>query len=281
MTNIFDLTDRIAIITGGYGVLGRSMARFLVSQGARVAILGRSRDKGAACAEQIVAEFNAAGRTHFLEADVLCRKSLEAALGELRELWGTPQILVNAAGGNQAGATIAPDQTIFDIDTTALRGVIDLNLMGTVLPTLVFGEAMASAESTPETVTRGSIINISSMAAQGVITRVVGYSASKAAIDNFTRWMAVEMVRKFGEGLRVNAIAPGFFLTEQNRTLLTNPDGSLTERSADILRATPYGRFGRPDELNGALAWLAGDASSFVTGAVIPVDGGFSIFSGV
>lgn len=276
--NIFDLTDRIAVITGGYGVLGSSMAQFLVGQGARVAILGRDSRKGTECAERIAAATHTSERIHFLEADVLNRESLEAALVNLTHLWGVPHILINAAGGNQAGATIAPTQTIFDINCDALRGVIDLNLMGTVLPTLVFGEAMARE---PKERRHASIINISSMAAQSVITRVVGYSASKAAIDNFTRWMSVEMVRKFGEGVRVNAIAPGFFLTEQNRTLLTNPDGSLTERSADILRATPYGRFGQPEELNGTLAWLASDASSFVTGVVVPVDGGFSVFSGV
>ncbi len=216
------------------------------------------------------------GETLFLQADVLDKPALERACDRLVAEWGAADILVNAAGGNQAGATIAPDQTIFDLDAEAMRGVVDLNFMGTVLPTLVFGQAMVRGEKK-----KGSIVNISSMAAQGVITRVVGYSASKAAIDNFTRWMAVEMVRKFGEGIRVNAIAPGFFLTEQNRTLLTHPDGSLTDRSRDILAATPYGRFGEPEELNGTLGWLASDASAFVTGVVVPVDGGFSIFSGV
>lgn len=271
--NLYDLAGRVAVVTGGYGVLGGSMARFLSEQGAKVAILGRNVEKGNAKAVEIAEATG--GETLFLQADVLDKEALQAACDKLCAEWGGVDILLNAAGGNQAGATIAPNQTIFDLNTEAMRGVVDLNFMGTVLPTLVFGKAMADAKR------KGSIVNISSMAAQGVITRVVGYSASKAAIDNFTRWMAVEMAKKFGEGVRVNAIAPGFFLTEQNRTLLTNPDGSLTDRSRDIIAATPYGRFGEPDELNGTLGWLASDASAFVTGVVVPVDGGFSIFTGV
>lgn len=271
--NLYDLTGRVAVVTGGYGVLGGSMARFLAEQGAKVAILGRNAEKGNAKAVEIAE--TTGGETMFLQADVLDKEALQAACDKLCAEWGGVDILLNAAGGNQAGATIAPNQTIFDLNTEAMRGVVDLNFMGTVLPTLVFGKAMADAKR------KGSIVNISSMAAQGVITRVVGYSASKAAIDNFTRWMAVEMAKKFGEGVRVNAIAPGFFLTEQNRTLLTNQDGSLTDRSRDIIAATPYGRFGEPEELNGTLGWLASDASAFVTGVVVPVDGGFSIFTGV
>lgn len=271
--NLYDLAGRVAVVTGGYGVLGGSMARFLSERGAKVAILGRNAEKGNAKAAEIAE--TTGGETMFLQADVLDKEALQAACDKLCAEWGGVDILLNAAGGNQAGATIAPNQTIFDLNTEAMRGVVDLNFMGTVLPTLVFGKAMADAKR------KGSIVNISSMAAQGVITRVVGYSASKAAIDNFTRWMAVEMAKKFGEGVRVNAIAPGFFLTEQNRTLLTNPDGSLTDRSRDIIAATPYGRFGEPDELNGTLGWLASDASAFVTGVVVPVDGGFSIFTGV
>ncbi|WP_298064821.1 SDR family oxidoreductase [uncultured Rikenella sp.] len=274
--DLYDIAGRIAVVTGGYGVLGSSMALFLSQQGARVAILGRNAERGEAKAREIAVATG--GETLFLQADVLDKAALQSACERLVAEWGGVDILLNAAGGNQAGATIAPDQTIFDLDTEAMRGVVDLNFMGTVLPTLVFGRAMAGREGKHK---RGSIVNISSMAAQGVITRVVGYSASKAAIDNFTRWMAVEMVKKFGEGVRVNAIAPGFFLTEQNRTLLTNPDGSLTERSRDIMAATPYGRFGKPEELNGTLGWLVSDASAFVTGVVVPVDGGFSIFSGV
>lgn len=270
--NLFDLRGKVAVITGGYGVLGASMAKYLSEQGAKVAILGRSAEKGNAKVKEIN---DATGNpVIFLQADVLDKPALEKVRAELIEKWGSVDILLNAAGGNQPGATIPPEKTIFDLQEEALGKVIDLNLMGTVIPTLVFGEQMAKQK-------KGSIINVSSMTAQSVVTRVVGYSVSKAAIDNFTKWMAVEMVKKFGEGVRVNAIAPGFFLTEQNRTLLTNPDGSLTDRSRDILAATPYNRFGEPEELNGALAFLASDASSFVTGVVVPVDGGFSIFSGV
>lgn len=188
--------------------------------------------------------------------------------------WGKIDVLINAAGGNMPGATISPSQTIFDLDIESMREVVDLNLMGTVIPTLIFGKAMATNGN-------GSIINISSMSSQSVITRVVGYSAAKSAIDNFTRWLSVEMAKKFGEGVRVNAIAPGFFITEQNRTLLTNPDGSYTQRAEDIIRNTPFGRMGRPEELHGAIHWLASQASSFVTGVIVPIDGGFNVFSGV
>jgi len=172
------------------------------------------------------------------------------------------------------GATIGLDQTVFDLDLDDLKKVTDLNLNGTIIPTLIFGKTMAEQKS-------GSIINISSMASYRVITRVVGYSAAKAAIDNFTKWMAVEMARNFGSGIRVNAIAPGFLLTDQNRTLLTNSDGSLTERGKTIIKMTPFQRFGEPDELIGTILWLASDASKFVTGAIIPIDGGFNVFSGV
>lgn len=270
--HLYDLTGRVAVVTGGYGVLGSGMARYLAGNGVRVAILGRNAEKGNAKAEEIRQETG--GEVIFLQADVLDKTALEKACESLIGQWGTVDVLLNVAGGNQAGATITPDQTIFDLDPTALGQVMDLNFMGTVLPTLVFGKVMADRK-------KGSIINISSMTAQCAVTRVAGYSAAKAAVDNFTRWLAVEMVKKFGEGIRVNAIAPGFFLTEQNRTLLTHPDGSLTDRSKDIIAATPFARFGEPEELNGTLGWLASDASSFVTGVVVPVDGGFSIFSGV
>jgi NAD(P)-dependent dehydrogenase (short-subunit alcohol dehydrogenase family) len=172
------------------------------------------------------------------------------------------------------GATIGVDQTVFDLKIDELKKVTDLNLIGTVLPTLIFGKTMANQKS-------GSIINISSMASYRVITRVVGYSSAKAAIDNFTKWMAVELAQKFGNGIRVNAIAPGFLLTDQNRTLLTNEDGSLTERGKTIINVTPFKRFGEPDELIGTVIWLSSDASKFVTGAIIPIDGGFNVFSGV
>lgn len=269
--NLFDIKDRVAVITGGYGILGSSMARCLAAEGVHVVILGRNEEKG----QKLVKELTTIGaEAYFCQADVLDKEMLEKAKEAVLAKWGRIDILINAAGGNMPGATITPGQTIFDLNLDHFKRVTDLNLNGTVLPTLIFADQMVKQK-------KGSVINISSMAAQGVITRVVGYSAAKAAIDNFTRWMAVEMAKKFGEGIRVNAIAPGFFITEQNRTLLTNPDGSLTDRAKDVVRATPFGRMGEPEELNGAIVYLASDASKFVTGTVLPIDGGFSIFSGV
>ncbi len=268
---LFDIKGRVIVITGGYGILGSSMARCLAHAGAHVVIVGRNEEKGQA----LVKELTAAGtEALFCQADVLDREQLEKAKEDILAKFGHLDVLINAAGGNMPGATIAPGQTIFDLNMEHFAKVTVLNLNGTGLPTLVFAGEMVRQK-------KGSVINVSSMSAQGVITRVVGYSAAKAAIDNFTRWMAVEMAKKFGEGIRVNAIAPGFFLTEQNRTLLTTPDGSWTDRAKDVIRATPFGRMGEPDELNGAIIYLASDASKFVTGTVLPIDGGFSIFSGV
>lgn len=268
---LFDIKGRVAVITGGYGVLGSSMARCLAAEGVHVVILGRNAEKG----QQLVNELSALGsEACFCQADVLNRELLEKAKETIMDKWGRVDILINAAGGNMSGATIAPGQTVFDLNMEQFKQVTDLNLNGTVLPTLVFADLMVKQQ-------KGSVINVSSMTAQSVVTRVVGYSVAKAAVDNFTRWMAVEMAKKFGEGVRVNAIAPGFFITEQNRTLLTNPDGSLTDRAKDVVRATPFGRMGEPEELNGAILYLASDASKFVTGTVLPIDGGFSIFSGV
>lgn len=268
---MFDIKDRTAVITGGYGVLGSSIARCLARRGAKVVILGRKAEKG----EKLVEELKALGReAYFGKADVLNKAEVERVCAAVVKLWGRVDILINAAGGNVAGATIAPGQTILDMEIEAYQQVLELNLKGTVIPTLIFGAQMARQK-------KGSIINISSMTAQSVVTRVVGYSSAKAGIDNFTKWTAVEFARKFGEGIRVNAIAPGFFITEQNRTLMTLPDGSYSERAKDVVRATPFGRLGKPEELNGAVVFLASDDSSFMTGTILPVDGGFSIFSGV
>jgi len=197
---------------------------------------------------------------------------LEQNANDIVAKYGRIDVLVNAAGGNMAGATIGPDSTIFDLEVDAFRKVVDLNLFGTVLPTMVFSKIMVDQKV-------GSIINISSESALRPLTRVVGYSASKAAVTNFTRYMATELATKFGEGLRVNAMAPGFFLTEQNRTLMTNPDGSLTARGEKIIAHTPFGRFGEPEELFGTLHWLASDASKFVTGTLTVIDGGFDAFA--
>ncbi len=247
------------------------MAKSLASAGVRVGVLSRSIERVEGAAVEIC---EAGGQALGLAADVTDRAALTGARDRLLSAWGRLDILVNAAGGNLPGATIGPDQTIFDLDMGDFERITRLNLDGTVLPTLVFGEVMAKAK-------RGTIVNVSSMAADRALTRVVGYSASKAAIDNFTRWLAVELATKFGAGLRVNAIAPGFFIGDQNRRLLTNEDGSLTARGQTIVDQTPMKRFGEADELLGALHWLCSDASKFVTGIVVPVDGGFSAFSGV
>jgi NAD(P)-dependent dehydrogenase (short-subunit alcohol dehydrogenase family) len=269
-TNPFDLSGRVAVVTGGYGVLGGSMAEGLAAAGARVALLGRRRDVAEAKAQEL-RERGADAMT--LTADVLDRGQLEAARADLVKRWGRIDILINAAGGNVQRAR--NDRTsIFDVPMDAFDEVIDLNLKGSVVPTMVFGELMA-------TQTRGSIVNISSMAAIRALSGVLGYSVAKAGIDNFTRWMAVDLARRFGDGIRVNAIAPGFFVSEQNRAVLVKPDGSYTDRAKAVIAQTPMGRFGVAAELNGAVVFLSSDASIFVTGTVIPVDGGFSVFSGV
>ena len=270
---LFDLSGRTAVVTGATGTLGGEMARGLSRAGAKVGILGRREAKAA----EIVAEVEAAGgKALALPADVLDRGQLEAVRAEVVDRWGRLDILVNAAGGNVPEAVVAPDAEIFGVPEDALRRVFDLNLLGTVLPVQVFAEVMARGRD-PE----GCIVNVSSMAAQRPLTRVLGYSAAKAAVDNFTRWLAVELASKHGAGMRVNAIAPGFFLGEQNRAMLVNEDGSLTERGSDIVGHTPAGRFGEPEELVGTLIWLCSPAARFVTGVVVPVDGGFSAFAGV
>lgn len=269
--DLFDLTGRVAIVTGGTGVLGGAMARGLAAAGAKVAVVGRN----AVNAEAVAGAITEAGGTGVATpADVLDQAQLEAVRDRVLGRWGRIDVLVNAAGGNMPGATLGPERTFFDLDQAAMRQVMDLNLMGTLLPTQTFGRAMADAG-------RGSIVNISSMAALRAITRVAGYSAAKAGVDNLTRWLAVEFGRQYGGGVRVNAIAPGFFIGEQNRRLLTEEDGSLTARGQTVIDHTPLGRFGEADELLGTLVWLCSDASRFVTGVVVPVDGGFSAFSGV
>ena len=265
------LASKTAIITGGAGVLGGAMAIGLAQAGVKVGILGRNAEKIRSKVEEIE---SLGGEALGLKADVLNKEELEQAKNKLLDRWESIDILVNAAGGNMKGATIMPDQDIFDLSLEDFSRVTDLNLKGTLLPSLIFGKSMAEKKA-------GSIVNISSMAAQQALTRVVGYSASKAAIDNFTKWMAVEMAHKFGPKMRVNAIAPGFFIGEQNRKLLLNEDGSLTERGKTIVSQTPMKRFGEPEELVSTLLWLCDDASSFVSGIIVPVDGGFSAFSGV
>lgn len=266
----FDLTDRVAVVTGGYGVLGGSIARGLARAGVRIAVLGRRRDP----AEAMAAELRQLGPdTLALSADVLDEEQLRAARDELLERWDRVDILINAAGGNVARAR-TDNVPVFGLPLDAFDEVVRLNLHGTVVPSLIFGEVMAHQGS-------GSIVNISSMASTQALSGVLGYSAAKAGVDNLTRWMAADLARQCGPGIRVNAVAPGFFISMQNRAVLVRPDGSYSERARAVIARTPMGRFGDPEELNGAIQWLCSDAASFVTGAIIPVDGGFSAFSGV
>ncbi len=269
MGNLFDLKDRVAILTGGSGILGRYMVEYLAGEGAKVVILGRNVERGSELETKVK---NNGGEALFLATDVLNRELLEQNKKDIISKYGKIDILINLAGGNMAGATIPPDKTFLDLDTEAFRNVVDLNLFGTVLPTTVFAEVMVAQN-------KGSIINISSESALRPLTRVIGYGCAKSAINSYTQFMAGELALKFGEGLRVNAIAPGFFLTEQNRALMTNPDGSPSDRCNSIVFHTPFKRLGKPEELLGTVHWLASDASTFVTGTVIPVDGGFNAFS--
>jgi NAD(P)-dependent dehydrogenase (short-subunit alcohol dehydrogenase family) len=269
--SLFSLEGKIAIVTGGTGVLGGALARGLAAAGASVGILGRRAQQAAS----VTGEISRGGGTALpLAADVLDRGQLEAACDLVMQTWGGIDILVNAAGGNFPDATVVGERTFFNLSQDAINQVFRLNLNGSILPAQVFGEVMIARGA-------GSIINISSMAAQKPLTRVVGYAAAKAAIDNFTKWLAVELAQKYGPGMRVNAIAPGFFVGEQNRAMLLNDDDTLTARGQLIIDHTPMRRFGEPGELVGTAIWLASDAARFVTGIVVPVDGGFSAFGGV
>jgi NAD(P)-dependent dehydrogenase (short-subunit alcohol dehydrogenase family) len=267
---VFDIRGRVAVITGGYGVLGSSIAHGLARAGARIAILGRR----AGAVEREVETITRDGADSIgVVADVLDREQVTHACAQVTGAWGGIDILVNAAGGNVARAR-SDTVSVFDIPLDAFDEVLRLNLHGTIVPTMVIAQQMAQRQ-------RGSIVNISSMAALTALSGVMGYSVAKAGIDSFTRWLAVDIARRYGDGVRVNAIAPGFFITTQNRAVLLNGDGSYTERAKSILRQTPMARFGHPEELLGAVHWLCSDASSFVTGTVTAVDGGFSVFSGV
>ncbi|QSB28933.1 SDR family oxidoreductase [Flavobacterium sp. CLA17] len=269
MDSIFNLKGKIALITGGAGVLGSNMANVLAKQGVITGIVSQSLEK----ANTTVAEIEKNGGKAFaIQANVLNKEDLEKAKDLIVEKYGRLDILINAAGGNMPGATISPDQAIYDLKTEDLQKVVDLNIIGTMLPSQVFSALFAKQKE-------GIIINISSASAQRPLTRVVGYSASKAAIDNFTQWMSVELASKYGEGIRVNAISPGFFIGEQNRALLLTPEGKLTPRGEKIIEHTPMGRFGTPQDIDGALLFLCSDMSKFVTGTILKVDGGFAATS--
>ncbi len=269
MKNLFDIAGKVVVITGGTGVLGKCISRYLAAQGAKVVILGRKADVG----EAIVADIRKdGGDAIFLVTDVLNKELVEKNLEDILTKYGKIDALLNAAGGNMPGATIPPTGTFFDVKIEEFQRVLNVNLTGTVIPTQVFLRPMVEAG-------HGVIVNFSSMAAFRPLTRVMGYGAAKAGISNFTAFMANEIATKFSPAIRVNAIAPGFFLTEQNRSLLTNPDGSLTERGNDVIRQTPFKRFGNPEELCGTIHYLISDASSFVTGTVAVVDGGFNVYA--
>ena len=271
MNELFSLENKMAIVTGGTGVLGGAIAHGLAAAGATVGILGRRAEKAA----DVAAKIEATGGAAFpLPADVLDKASLLAAREEVMGRYGRIDILINSAGGNIPKATIFGDLTFFNMTQEAFEQVVALNLTGTLLPGQVFGEQMARQGC-------GTIINISSMTAQKPLTRVLGYGSAKAAVDNYTKWLAVELAQKYGPGLRVNSIAPGFFIGEQNSDFLLNEDGTYSTRVQQIIDHTPFGRFGEPDELVGTAVWLASDASKFVTGVVVSVDGGFSAFSGI
>jgi NAD(P)-dependent dehydrogenase (short-subunit alcohol dehydrogenase family) len=271
MNELFDISGKVAIITGAGGVLGGNIAKHFVAQGAKVVALDIRQEPLDARIEELLA---LGGEAIGIIGNVLDMESLEKVAVDVVSRWERIDILLNIAGGNMPGATLAPDQPVFDMKIADWEKVTTLNLNGTVYPSLVFGKVMAAQKE-------GAIVNISSMAAYSAITRVPGYSVAKTGISNFTQWMAMEMAMKYGDGIRVNAVAPGFFIGDQNRAVLINPDGSLTERSMKVLAKTPMNRFGDISELNGAVQFLCSRAASFVTGIVMPVDGGFSSFSGV
>ena len=267
MNNLFNIKDYVVVITGGTGILGRCIDTYLALEGAKVIGGGRKENGGA----EIVNDIQAAGGVcEFVKMDVMNVEQMQQACDYIVSKYGKVDTLLNAAGGNMPGATISPDQTFFDLAPEQFQTVLNLNLTGTVIPTQIFLKPMVKQG-------KGSIVNCSSMSAFRPITHVCGYSAAKSGINSFTGWMAQEAARKFGEGIRGNAIAPGFFITEQNRSLLTNPDGSFTARGEAVIRQTPFSRMGEPEELCGTIHYLMSDAAKFVTGTVAVVDGGFNV----
>lgn len=270
-STLFSLQDKVIVVTGGTGILGKAFIEGIVSFGGTAVIVGRNEEEGNKRSSEINAN---GGKALFIKGNVLDEKDMEKVRDITLEKFGRIDGLVNGAGGNMPQGVIQPDQDVFDMNIDGLRQVLDLNLMGTIIPTKIIGAAMAQQNG-------GSIVNISSVSAKQVITKVLGYSIGKAGVDCFTKWMAVETAKRHGDKIRINSIMPGFFLTEQNRTLLTNPDGSYTDRGNLVIKKTPDNRMGKPDELIGALIYLLSDASKFVNGSDIGVDGGFVAFGGV
>lgn len=271
-SSAFDLSGKVAVVTGGSGALGRTVAAGLVRAGARVALVARTADDVERAAHKLAG--NGEPLAIGLAGDVTSKEEMNSVREAVTGRWGRLDILVNGAGGNQPAGTVPPEGTFFDVGMDGFRRVLDLNLMGTVLPSSVFGRAMGPDEG-------GKIVNVSSMTAMWPMTRVAAYAAAKAGVDNFTRWLADHLARSVSPHIRVNAIAPGFFLGDQNRALLTNPDGSLTPRGQAVVSRTPMGRLGTPEDLVGAVVFLCSPASAFITGAVLPVDGGFSAGAGI
>ncbi|MGZ3764780.1 MAG: SDR family oxidoreductase [Mucilaginibacter sp.] len=271
MENIYSLKDKVIIVTGGTGILGNSFVNGIIEAGGAVGILGRNETVAKERAELINKN---GGKAVALVADVLNENELIAAKNQIWDTFGRLDGLVNGAGGNMPEGVLQPEENIFRMNMEGMKKVMELNLWGTLLPTQIFGEAIAQTG-------KGSIVNISSMNSKRAVTKVIGYNMGKAAVDCYNQWYAVELANRYGDAIRMNALAPGFFLTEQNRNLLTKPEGGYTPRGESVIRNTPFKRFGHPDELIGALVWLLSDASAFVTGSMICVDGGFSIFSGV
>ncbi len=271
-SKIFDVQGLTAVITGGSGQLGRVMAQGLALAGAQVAVVSRSAETSAVVAGAINTD---GGKAIGIACDVMDRAALERTMEQVTDAFGPVDILINAAGGNQPRATTSAELTFFDLDAQALEQVFGLNFTGTLQSCQVFGRGMAERG-------QGCIVNVASMSGLRPLTRVPAYSAAKAAVTNFTQWLAVHMAQEYSPRIRVNGIAPGFFLTEQNRFLLTDAQsGAMTPRGQAILNHTPAGRLGLPEDLLGTLLWLVSPASAFVTGVVVPVDGGFSAFSGV
>jgi NAD(P)-dependent dehydrogenase (short-subunit alcohol dehydrogenase family) len=271
MNDKFSLEGKVIVVTGGTGILGNSFVNGIADAGGTVVILGRNEAVGNERADAINKK---GGKALAVVADVLNQDDLVAARDKILKAFGRIDGLVNGAGGNMPQGVLQPDEDIFKMNLDGMKQVMDLNLWGTLLPTQVFGEAIAKTG-------KGSIVNISSMNSKRAVTKVIGYNMGKAAMDCYNQWFAVELANRYGDTIRMNALAPGFFLTEQNRNLLTKPEGGYTPRGEAVIRNTPFKRFGHPDELIGALVWLLSDASAFVTGAMICVDGGFSVFSGV